>query len=62
MERILGDRLSYWYYKDDKFIAVDAINDPVSYMVGKRLIEKNQTPSQKDLAEESFNLKSLLRG
>ena len=62
VERILGDRLSYWYYKDHKFIAVDAINDPVSYMVGKRLIEKNQTPSQKDLAEESFNLKSLLKG
>ena len=61
VERILGDRLSYWYYKDDKFIAVDAINDPVSYMVGKRLIEKNQTPSQKDLAKESFNLKNLLK-
>ena len=61
VERILGDRLSYWYYKDDKFIAVDAINDPVSYMVGKRLIENNQTPSQKDLAKESFNLKNLLK-
>ena len=62
VERILGDRLSYWYYKGDKFIAVDAINDPVSYMVGKKLIEKNQTPSQKDVAEESFNLKNLLKG
>ena len=62
VERILGDRSSYWYYKGDKFIAVDAINDPVSYMVGKKLIEKNQTPSQKDIAEESFDLKNLLKG
>ena len=62
VERIQGDRLSYWYYKEGKFIAVDAINDPVSYMVGKKLIEKNQTPSQKDVAEESFDLKNLLKG
>mgnify|MGYP001339956708 FL=1 len=62
VERNLGERLSYWYYKDDKFIAVDAINDPVSYMVGKKLIEKNQTPSQKDIAKESFDLKNLLKG
>ena len=62
VERNLGERLSYWYYKDEKFIAVDAINDPVSYMVGKRLIEKNQTPNKKDVAEEGFDLKNLLKG
>ena len=60
VERISGDRLSYWYYKDGNLISVDAINDPISYMVGKKLIEKNQTPSPRDVEAESFNLKSLL--
>ena len=31
--------LSVWYYRGDTLLAVDAMNDPRAYMVGKRLIE-----------------------
>ncbi|MFN7052007.1 MAG: NAD(P)/FAD-dependent oxidoreductase, partial [Gemmobacter sp.] len=30
---------SFWYYAGDRLLAVDAMNDPRAYMVGKRLIE-----------------------
>ena len=62
VERIDGERISYWYYRDGEFKSVDAINDPISYMVGKKLIERGQTPDPKDIRSVSFNVKSLLRG
>ena len=62
VERINGEKISYWYYKEGNFKSVDAINDPISYMVGKKLIELDQTPDPKHIRSESFNLKSLLRG
>ena len=62
VERINGERISYWYYRDGKFKSVDAINDPISYMVGKKLIEIGQTPDPNDIRSVGFNVKSLLRG
>ena len=53
--------VSFWYYKDDRLIAVDAMNDPRSYMVGKRLIEAGKTASAKFITDLSFDLKNLLR-
>ena len=53
--------VSFWYYKDDRLIAVDAMNDPRSYMVGKRLIEAGKTASAKCITDLSFDLKNLLR-
>ncbi|OYZ89366.1 MAG: hypothetical protein B7X99_19795 [Rhizobiales bacterium 17-65-6] len=34
-----GDSISFWYFQGDALLAVDAMNDPRAYMVGKRLIE-----------------------
>ena len=34
--------VSHWYFKNDQFIAVDAMNDPRSYMVGKKLLESGK--------------------
>ena len=62
VERIDGERISHWYYRDGEFKSVDAINDPISYMVGKKLIERGQTPDPKNIRSVSFNVKSLLRG
>ena len=62
VKRINGDKISFWYYKDGELKSVDAINDPTSYMVGKRLIEMNRSPEPKNIKSESFKLKSLLRG
>ena len=52
--------VSFWYYKDHQLLAVDAMNDPRAYMIGKRLIEAGRSPS-KDLIEDiAVDLKSLL--
>ncbi|MBZ4023627.1 pyridine nucleotide-disulfide oxidoreductase [Rhodobacter sp. TJ_12] len=39
---------SFWYFRDGRLIAVDALNAPRAYMVGKRVIEagKPVTPEQ----------------
>ena len=34
-----GPTVSFWYYRGDDLLAVDAMNDPRAYMIGKRLID-----------------------
>ena len=55
-----GDGTSIWYFRAGELIAVDALNDPRAYMVGKRLIEggKAVTPVQ---IRETEDLKGLLK-
>ena len=55
-----GDGTSIWYFRAGDLIAVDALNDPRAYMVGKRLIEggKAVTPAQ---VRETEDLKGLLK-
>ena len=54
-------QVSHWYYKGKSLLAVDALNDPRCYMIGKRLIEANKSPSKNQLRDENFNLKVLLK-
>jgi 3-phenylpropionate/trans-cinnamate dioxygenase ferredoxin reductase component len=56
-----GDAVSLWYYAADKLLAVDAMNDPRAYMVGKRLIEAGKSPDKSVIADASADLKPLLR-
>ena len=35
---------SHWYFRGDRLLAVDAMNDPRAYMVAKRLIEAGKSP------------------
>lgn len=51
---------SFWYFKGDQLLAVDAMNDPRAYMVGKRLIEAGKSPDPAAVADPSINLKTLL--
>ncbi len=53
--------VSFWYYKDEQLIAVDAMNDPRAYMVGKRLIDAGKTAPKDFIKDVSFELKNLLR-
>ncbi len=53
--------VSHWYYQDDVLLAVDAMNDPQAYMVGKRLIETGQSPDSRVIADPDTNLKALLK-
>jgi 3-phenylpropionate/trans-cinnamate dioxygenase ferredoxin reductase subunit len=55
-----GTATSFWYYKDDTLLAVDAMNDPRAYMVGKRLIESGKSPAPEVITSTS-ELKALLK-
>ncbi len=52
---------SHWYYKGAQLIAVDAMNDPRNYMVGKRLIEGGKSPAPSAIADPATDMKALLR-
>jgi 3-phenylpropionate/trans-cinnamate dioxygenase ferredoxin reductase component len=56
-----GDGRSHWYYAGDTLLAVDAMNDPRAYMVGKRLIEAGKSPGKAAVADPATDLKALLR-
>ena len=59
--RINNNKNSFWYYKDNKFISVDAINDPISYMVGKKMLEMNKSPDPNEISSANTDLKRILR-
>ena len=51
---------SVWYFRDTTLLAVDAMNDPRAYMIGKRLIEAGQSPEADAVADPETPLKSLM--
>lgn len=53
--------VSYWYYRGDTLLAVDALNDVKSYMIGKRLIDMGRSPEAAAIADPDTNLKALLK-
>jgi 3-phenylpropionate/trans-cinnamate dioxygenase ferredoxin reductase subunit len=52
--------VSVWYFKEGRFIAVDAINDAKAYVTGKKLLETGINPAKSVLADPSADLKQLL--
>lgn len=56
-----GDAVSHWYYRDGTLLAVDAMNHPRAYMIGKRLIEAGRSPDPAQIADPGTDLKALLR-
>lgn len=56
-----GDAQSHWYYRDDTLLAVDAMNDPRSYMIGKRLIEAGKSPAPSVISNPDTDMKALLK-
>ena len=55
----LGVR-SHWYFRGTELLAIDAMNDPRAYMVGKRLIEAGRSPRPAQVADADTDLKALL--
>ena len=53
--------ISFWYYKANHLIAVDAMNDPRAYMVAKRLIEAGKTADASIVANPLADLRGLLQ-
>lgn len=56
-----GSSVSYWYYRGDELLAVDAMNDPRVYMVAKRLIEAGKSPDATVVSDPATDLKALLQ-
>jgi len=54
-----GDGQSFWYFRNEDLVAVDAIDDARAYMVGKRLIEGGRTVTPAQIAGAT-DLKALL--
>ena len=52
--------ISFWYYRENHLIAVDAVNDPRAYMIAKRLIEAGKTADASIVADPKTDLRSLL--
>ncbi len=50
---------SHWYYRKGGLICVESINDPRAYMMGKRWLEKGQTPSPDEIANPETDLKKI---
>ena len=51
--------LSVWSYHGTVLRAVESINDPQAYMIGKICLEKQLFPDPADIANPEFELKSL---
>ena len=60
--RDAGAARSHWYYAGDRLLAVDAMNDPRGYMIGKRLIAAGVSPDPFVVANPAQDLKPLLQG
>ncbi|MGB3313123.1 MAG: FAD-dependent oxidoreductase [Albidovulum sp.] len=56
-----GGAVSFWYYKGDTLLALDAMNDARAYMIGKRLIEAGKSPDPGVIADPAADLKPLLK-
>lgn len=52
---------SVWYYRGETLLAVDAMNEPRSYMAGKRMIEAGTSPQPEAVADPTTDLKVLMQ-
>ncbi|MCV6592090.1 MAG: FAD-dependent oxidoreductase [Silicimonas sp.] len=52
---------SHWYFAGETFLAVDAINAPRDYMIGKRLLEAGKGIDPAVAGDPEADLKALLR-
>ncbi|MEM9552266.1 MAG: FAD/NAD(P)-binding oxidoreductase [Pseudomonadota bacterium] len=54
-------QVSFWYYREGRLVAVDAMNDPRAYMIGKRLIDAGKSADPAVVGDPEADLKPLLR-
>lgn len=55
-----GAARSVWYYRGERLLAVDAMNDPRAYMTAKRLIEAGMSPAPERATDPATPLKALM--
>jgi len=52
---------SFWYFKETKLIAVDAINDATAFMTARKLLEQKTKVQPTTLQNPDLEIKSLLQ-
>ena len=52
--------VAHFYYRQGQLIAIDAMNAPRVYMIGKRVIEAGKNILPEQAADTEFNLKTLM--
>ncbi len=52
---------SIWYYAGNQLIAVDAMNDPMAYAMGRKIIGNGLHPGPEQIADPGVDLKSLAK-
>ena len=60
VERSAADGTSFWYFSGSHLLAVDAMNAPRAFMIGKRLLEAGRSADPDQIADPERDLKSLL--
>ena len=55
-----GRNFSVFYFSGDRMLAVDAINRPAEFMLGKRLLTQGSQVDREKLADDSLSAKDLL--
>jgi 3-phenylpropionate/trans-cinnamate dioxygenase ferredoxin reductase subunit len=50
---------SVWYFNEDKFLAVDAMNDPIAYTMGRKILAAGNNPERSQVSDPSTNLKDF---
>ena len=51
-----AENFSAWYFKGEKLLAVDCINNPKDFMVAKKLIASDSSPSKAAVADLESSL------
>ncbi len=51
---------SVWYYRDEALIAVDAMNDALSYGIAKKVLEGRRSIPKATAADPAADLKPFL--
>ena len=50
---------SVWYYQGEKLLAVDAMNDPIAYTMGRKILAAGNNPSKEEVVDPLVNLKDF---
>ena len=50
---------SIWYYKNEQFLAVDAMNDPIAYTMGRKILGAGNNIPKDAAADPAINLKDF---
>lgn len=53
-------KFSVFYYRGDRLLAVDSLNQPAEHMTARKLLDKGVAPAPQQAADTGFTLASLL--